>query len=392
MAPATIAGAAPKARGGREATWTRAKIIEAIREWVALHGEPPRAADWNPSSAKWSGASWRIERYRRGRADGSPWPSLNAAKAPFGGSLTAAIVAAGFEPAKPGPKRRRDVAPERADALEMHPDVRVALQAARAEAKAAAEQIAIRDRRLEHARTRAARAEAELAAARAAAARPRSAIKLKTKVVRERVVDDAVLRRAREQAAADRAAARDEIALLSTQLAEARRDATRLAAKLERAEADKTTLRADKRELGGERDRNADRLAAAQRMLLAAREETERVRGERLVVREQAPEQAVLDTARAQAAAALWAAEDAELRAAKAQREYLELAAAVRGEPRKLSRAELAALQAAGPSGPAVLASALKALAKARATGNPTALQAALLALASAAVSWKERL
>ena len=30
-------------------------IIIAIHEWVATYGEPPRAADWNPSSAKWSG-------------------------------------------------------------------------------------------------------------------------------------------------------------------------------------------------------------------------------------------------------------------------------------------------------------------------------------------------
>jgi hypothetical protein len=100
MAPATVAGAPPRPRGA----WDRDSIIQAIHEWVALHGEPPRAADWNPSSAKWSGQLWRVERYRAGRPDGSPWPALNAAKRPFGGSLTAAIVAAGLEPARPGPR------------------------------------------------------------------------------------------------------------------------------------------------------------------------------------------------------------------------------------------------------------------------------------------------
>src|SRR5919112_617025 len=71
MAPATIAGAAPQARTGRGAGWDRDTIIIAIQEWVATYGEPPRAADWNPSSAKWSGQVWRVERYRAGRADGS---------------------------------------------------------------------------------------------------------------------------------------------------------------------------------------------------------------------------------------------------------------------------------------------------------------------------------
>src|SRR6478609_10534153 len=112
MAPATIAGAT-KARtaSSRRGGWDRDSIIIAIQEWVATYDEPPRAADWNPSSAKWAGQLWRVERYRAGRADGSPWPALNSAKRPFGGSLTAAVRAAGFEPAKPGPVRRTSVDP-----------------------------------------------------------------------------------------------------------------------------------------------------------------------------------------------------------------------------------------------------------------------------------------
>lgn len=87
MAPATLAGATPRVRWARGG-WDRDSIIQAIQEWVASYGEPPRAADWNPSSAKWSGQLWRVARYRAGRADGSPWPALNSAKRPFGREAT----------------------------------------------------------------------------------------------------------------------------------------------------------------------------------------------------------------------------------------------------------------------------------------------------------------
>src|ERR1700678_2719149 len=128
MAPASVAGAEPRARGGREAKWTLESIIEKVRRWAELYGEPPRAADWNPSSAKWAGQSYRIERYRQGDpADGQPWPSLNAAKRPFAGWLNAAIRAAGLTPALPGPRRRGTFAPERAAELEMSPQARAAL-------------------------------------------------------------------------------------------------------------------------------------------------------------------------------------------------------------------------------------------------------------------------
>src|SRR3954453_19140638 len=114
MAPATVAGAVRQAVQGRGRGWDRDSIIIAIQEWVATYGEPPRAADWNPSSAKWSGQLWRVDRYRDGRADGAPGPPLTSPKRPFGGSLNEAIRAAGFEPAKPGPRRRANVDPEQA--------------------------------------------------------------------------------------------------------------------------------------------------------------------------------------------------------------------------------------------------------------------------------------
>ena len=66
MAPATYAGATKARTSGSARGWTRENVIEAIREWVDAYGEPPRAADWNPSSAKWTGQQWRVERYRAG--------------------------------------------------------------------------------------------------------------------------------------------------------------------------------------------------------------------------------------------------------------------------------------------------------------------------------------
>src|SRR5215207_5530970 len=90
------------AGGGRRVTrWTRDTIIEKLREWNELYGEPPCSADWNPSLARWRAQEWRAERYRDG-----VWPSTNAAKRPFDGSFDAAVRAAGLEPHKPGPRRR----------------------------------------------------------------------------------------------------------------------------------------------------------------------------------------------------------------------------------------------------------------------------------------------
>src|SRR3954467_5392812 len=88
--------------GGRRVTrWSRESIIEKIREWNELYGEPPCSADWNPSLARWRAQDWRAERYRDGI-----WPSTNAAKRPFGGSFSDAVRAAGLEPHRPGPRRR----------------------------------------------------------------------------------------------------------------------------------------------------------------------------------------------------------------------------------------------------------------------------------------------
>jgi hypothetical protein len=101
--------------GGRRSgsVVTREKAIERIRRWADFFGEPPCAADWNPSVARWRAQEWRIERYRAGDPEtGEPWPSLNAVKRRFGGSWDAAVRAAGLQPRRPGPARAaRSAAP-----------------------------------------------------------------------------------------------------------------------------------------------------------------------------------------------------------------------------------------------------------------------------------------
>ena len=89
---------------------------------------------------------------------------------------------------------------------------------------------------------------------------------------------------------------------------------------------------------------------------------------------------------------ALAAARDAEARAAAAERRARELATLVCGEPRQLTRAELAELRDAGPTGPAVMANALRTLHSARAAGDRRGLTDALGDVASAAVGWRDRL
>lgn len=397
MAPAAIAGAALQVRAGRGARWDRDSIIIVIQEWVATYGEPPRAADWNPSSAKWSGQLWRVERYRAGRADGSPWPALNSAKRPFGGSLNEAIRAAGFEPAKPGPKRRTDVDPEQAHRAVMSPEARAMVAAALAQAREAERRVAQLEGRLERVGERAERVIAERDAARRAGRIGRR-VTVQPKVVRERVIDDAAVARAQRRAVNAEAKAdvtirdaREKTAEARMDAAEARTAAKRMAAKLERAEATIATLRGERRELKLGQDRLADELVVAQRLLERARAEAERAPAV-VTVREESPEATEVRAAQAAAARDRRAAAEAELRAARAERELRETVAALRGEARRLTAAELAELRTNGPGGPVVMAQALKALAAARRTNNPARTQDALRRVAQAAVMWQERI
>jgi hypothetical protein len=200
--------------GGRRVTrWTCESIIEKIAEWHALHGEPPCSADWNPSLARWRAQEWRVERYYAGH-----WPSTNAVKRAFGGSFDAAVREAGFEPARPGPRRAagaaRPAVPQRApqapvpraDAAPAEPAA-VALADAEAHAASLERRLAAAERRAERAESRLheARKRARLATDRASRARR----------TRDRALDEAD---ARVRAALDQAeaAVRDAEALRTT--------------------------------------------------------------------------------------------------------------------------------------------------------------------------------
>src|ERR1700712_4007968 len=107
MAPVQVAGAP---RRGKTAQWTPESVITEIQHFVEAHGEVPRLADLNPGQTKITGQVWRIDRYRAGcPVCGGAYPSANAARRCFDGSLEKAIRAAGFEPAKRGAKRQSDV-------------------------------------------------------------------------------------------------------------------------------------------------------------------------------------------------------------------------------------------------------------------------------------------
>jgi len=185
--------------------------------------------------------------------------------------------------------------------------------------------------------------------------------------------------------------ARDKTAEARMDAAEARTAAKRMAAKLERAEATIGTLRGERRELKLAAGRLADELVVAQRLLDRAHAEAERAPAV-VTVREEAPEAGEVRAARAAAASDRRAAAEAELRAARAERELRETVAALRGEARRLTTVELAELRTNGPGGPAVMAEALRVLAAARRTNNPAHMQDALRRVAQAAVTWQERI
>jgi chromosome segregation ATPase len=379
LSPVQVAGAP---RRGKTPQWTPESVITEIQHFVEAHGEVPRLADLNPGQAKITGQVWRIERYRAGcPVCGSAYPSANAARRCFDGSLERAIRAAGFEPAKRGPRRRTEVdLSERATARLEH-DARVAVDAALARAA--------------EAQTRAERLQVQLDRARA---RAEATPKVKTKIVRERVADAAALarvQRGRETAEARAATLKSELAEARMDAAEARRTAVKLASRLERAEATISDARAQKRGVGAElaeaqaaAERAEARAAAAEAQLAEAQRTAVRV--ERVV--ERPPEQEIVDEALARARTAEEAARRAESRAVKAEREYAEVAVAATGAPRKLTPSELDALRAEGPAGPALLADALKALGVARRADNRMKLEEALGQVASAAVTWRDRL
>jgi hypothetical protein len=76
-------------------------VVDAIRRWNALYGEPPTLADWEPSRARERGQEWRIDRFTSG-----DWPSARIVRYHFG-TMSAAIVAAGLRPRRRPTRVRR---------------------------------------------------------------------------------------------------------------------------------------------------------------------------------------------------------------------------------------------------------------------------------------------
>jgi hypothetical protein len=338
------------AGGRRVRRWARETIVEKILEWNDRYGEPPCSADWNPSLARWRAQEWRIERYREGT-----WPSTNAAKRPFGGSFDAAVIAAGLEPHKPGPRRRA--------ALSARPGF---AQREPLPPRSVGDELAEADARVREAEARADALERRLAASERRAAKAEKAIREARRRARRASEREGRARRARDRVQVAEQRVRE---LTSERVEELAADAdARVRAALDQAEAamrEVTGARRSQRAAEARAAGSEHRAEAAERLATAAR----RSGGEQ----------------------AWKATRAAEQRAAEAERRARELAVLVCGEARRLTAAELAELRAGGASGPAVLAAALRELGRARASGNGPALDAALTAVASAALRWRDR-
>ena len=95
MSKALFAADARPRRGptrGRSHLLSDDEILDAIREWHRLYGEPPATSDWAPARARSGGQLWRLDRYYAGN-----WPSTNTVIRRFG-TFTEAVRRAGLEP------------------------------------------------------------------------------------------------------------------------------------------------------------------------------------------------------------------------------------------------------------------------------------------------------
>lgn len=86
-------------RRGPSVSWTRERVVEAMRAWTLTYGEPPSFRDWT------SGGS-DTARYRRLKRSGLIASAKTVAE--VFGSWNAALEAAGYRPRLPGGQRRPD--------------------------------------------------------------------------------------------------------------------------------------------------------------------------------------------------------------------------------------------------------------------------------------------
>jgi Homing endonuclease associated repeat len=90
----------PRQRSERHrSAWTDEEILDAIRRWHKLYGEPPTMADWDPYRARVTRQEWRIDRY-----DAGDWPSARSVRNRFG-RLSTAVATAGLVPRRQGQSR-----------------------------------------------------------------------------------------------------------------------------------------------------------------------------------------------------------------------------------------------------------------------------------------------
>jgi hypothetical protein len=89
--PFAVARVSPRS-ADRPARFTDADILDAIRLWTDVHGEPPTMLDWDPSRARRLGQMWRAERFEDG-----VWPKAKLVCGRFK-HFSAAVERAGLTP------------------------------------------------------------------------------------------------------------------------------------------------------------------------------------------------------------------------------------------------------------------------------------------------------
>lgn len=83
--------------GTASIVWTADIVLERIREWAAIHGQPPAAYEWNPGLARQRGCLKEADAFE---AD-DRWPFYSTVREKFG-SWANGIEAAGFPRPRPG--------------------------------------------------------------------------------------------------------------------------------------------------------------------------------------------------------------------------------------------------------------------------------------------------
>lgn len=102
--PCKCRSCAPRARAAIEHEATVRRLVEQIRAWHDVYGEPPAVADWNP----WQARHAYHDEVRAKRWEEGGWPWFTEVITHFG-TWNAAIEAAGFDPreAHGGPENQK---------------------------------------------------------------------------------------------------------------------------------------------------------------------------------------------------------------------------------------------------------------------------------------------